>query len=416
MVSQFYLMSLTVELKWVESPSGANQPLRITSALLARQMQNIQLDLGEDITSLYPLLSSEDLAVQGAAYGILHRSLPSIQEQSSIEAILSKTVAHLPEELLSLLLDAPAMDLFNNTVQSADSIWINVRRYLLSWKVVFDHFSRASHVVKEAYVVDIKESGHLEQLLSFTCDMLRIESGKPVEASKHDILTFTLDVENSLEKEAQWLTIHLYYLCLLQLPSLTKSWWIEQKNRTKTPLESWSQKYICPLIISASLATVAEWLTTQDSSEERALSLKINPRASEVVASIPIDPESPPISLCITLPANYPFANALVTSRARVAVSEQKWQSWLRTIQGIIMFSNGSLIDGLLAFRRNVQGALKGQTECAICYSVIGTDMKTPDKKCATCKNTFHSACLFRWFKSSNSSSCPLCRNPFHYA
>ena len=61
------------------------------------------------------------------------------------------------------------------------------------------------------------------------------------------------------------------------------------------------------------------------------------------------------------------------------------------------MFSNGSLIDGLLAFRRNVQGALKGQTECAICYSIIGTDMKTPDKRCGTCKRLFHGGCLLRW-------------------
>jgi E3 ubiquitin-protein ligase DOA10 len=41
--------------------------------------------------------------------------------------------------------------------------------------------------------------------------------------------------------------------------------------------------------------------------------------------------------------------------------------------------------------------------------------MQTPNKRCATCKNTFHSVCLFRWFKSSNQSTCPLCRNNFVY-
>ncbi|ERF74531.1 hypothetical protein EPUS_08942 [Endocarpon pusillum Z07020] len=402
-----------------ETPSGACQPLEITTALLARQVQNLQFDGQAQIADLYPLLSSEDRSVQGAAYGILHRSLPSIQEQVSIEAALSKTATHLPDELLSLLLDAPSMDLFNNSLYSTDSVWTNIRRYLLSWKVVFDHFSKASHIVQETYVVDIKDYGHLEYLLKFTCDMLRIASGKPMDASKYNITDFTLDAETSLERECQWLTIHLYYLSLLHLPSLTKTWWIEQKNRIKTPLESYSQKHISPLIISASLTSLSEWhsTTTQDNpEEERPLTLKINPRASEAIASIPIDPDSPPIALCITLPPSYPFAHALVTSRNRVAVSEQKWQAWLRTIQGVIMFSNGSVIDGLLAFKKNVQGALKGQSECAICYSVIGSDMKTPDKKCATCKNCFHSACLYRWFRSSNSSSCPLCRNAFHYA
>jgi [phosphatase 2A protein]-leucine-carboxy methyltransferase len=28
----------------------------------------------------------------------------------------------------------------------------------------------------------------------------------------------------------------------------------------------------------------------------------------------------------------------------------------------------------------------------------------------------FHSDCLFRWFRSSNASSCPLCRNNFPYS
>lgn len=163
------------------------------------------------------------------------------------------------------------------------------------------------------------------------------------------------------------------------------------------------------------MAAVAEWAATLDQTEERPLQVKISPNRSELIASIVIDEENPAISIAISLPHSYPFQPASVSSRHRVGVDEKKWQSWLRTIQIIILTSN-SLIDGLLAFRRNVLGALKGQSECAICYSVIGQDMKPPDKPCKTCKNNFHSACLFRWFKSSSSSTCPLCRNNFNYA
>jgi E3 ubiquitin-protein ligase listerin len=392
-------------------------------------VQKLQFNQTEELTDLYPLLSSDHRAVQGAAYGILHRSLPSVQEALSIEVVFSKTTQSLPEELLSLLLDPPSMSLFDDIRSSTDAIWIDVRRYLLSWKVVFDHFSRASHALREAYVVSIKDNGHVEYLLNFTCDILRIGAGTPVDASKFDISTFNLDEESSLAKECQWLTINLYYCSLLYLPTLTKSWWIEQKNRIKIPLESWSQKHICPLIISASFTTVTDWLATQNdpsnpnsdvTSDSHPLSLKLNPRTSEITASIPVDPDSPPISLYITLPPSYPFANATVTSHTRVAISEQKWQSWLLTIQALITFTPGAgVVDGLTAFRRNVQAALRGQSECAICYSVVGgvgADMRTPDKRCGTCKNVFHGGCLFRWFRSSGSSSCPLCRNPFSYA
>lgn len=76
---------------------------------------------------------------------------------------------------------------------------------------------------------------------------------------------------------------------------------------------------------------------------------------------------------------------------------------------------NGSITDGLSSFRRNVTGALKGQTECAICYSIISADRQLPQKRCPTCKNLFHASCLFKWFKTSNASTCPLCRNAFNF-
>ena len=210
--------------------------------------------------------------------------------------------------------------------------------------------------------------------------------------------------------------MHLYYCCLLYLPSLTRGWFLEQKNRVKLPLESWTQKYFSPSLIAAAIRTVTEWVANQPQEDNDAsISVKASLGGSEIVASIAIDPESPPISLAVSLPATYPLDSPTVSSRTRVGVSEKNWQSWLRTFQ-IIIFSTGSIIEGLVAFRRNVQGALKGQSECAICYSIIGTDMQTPNKRCGTCRNTFHGTCLFRWFKSSNSSSCPLCRNNFNYA
>ena len=57
---------------------------------------------------------------------------------------------------------------------------------------------------------------------------------------------------------------------------------------------------------------------------------------------------------------------------------------WLNRAQ------NGSIIDGLSAWRKNVSGAIKGQTECAICYALVSVDNQLPSKKCGTCKNSFH--------------------------
>jgi hypothetical protein len=76
-------------------------------------------------------------------------------------------------------------------------------------------------------------------------------------------------------------------------------------------------------------------------------------------------------------------------------------------------------------FKKNVSLHFDGVVECAICYryiqlkystdpSIISlTDRTLPTKPCRTCKNRFHASCLYKWFNSSHSSSCPLCRALF---
>ncbi|KGM92702.1 ubiquitin-protein ligase RKR1 [Paracoccidioides brasiliensis Pb18] len=399
-----------------DSSLNYDQPLNITANILSRQISGLPIDHVEDINDLFPILSAPNRGIQRAAYDILHRAIPKLQEAVILDVALSHSVASLPDELISLLLEAPTMDVLSGIIVN-DNVWIGIRCYLLSWKTVFDHLNNASSSVRESYVANIKENDCLNPLLDFMFDFLQHPHGKMVDASKLDGRSFRLDESEPAQRETQYLLIHLYYLCLKYLPNLTKTWWIDSKKRVKGQVEAWTEKHISPLIIEDSLLGVSDWVSTQDfTTEEQPLQVKVSHRTAEIVASIDVEEDSPPTSIAISLPPAYPLQQAVVEGRNRVAVDERKWRSWLLTIQGVIMFSNGSLIDGLLAFRKNVQGALKGQSECAICYSVISANMQTPNKRCATCKNTFHSDCLFRWFKSSNASSCPLCRNNFPYS
>ncbi|KAJ6001447.1 hypothetical protein N7522_006674 [Penicillium canescens] len=397
-----------------DSSTTFHQPRDVAVELLRRLITTIPVDKLEDVSETFHLLTAHSRAVQRTAYTILHRYIPHCQEQVSFDVALSKTAVSLPDELVSLLLEPPTMQMISSGYGD-DKMWTTIRSYLLAWQVVFDHFSNASLPVQEYYTANIKENNVLIPLLEFTFDFLQKSHGKMIDASRLDVRSFEPDQSDSAEKETQWLLVHLYYLCLRYSANMTKNWWIDTKKRIKGPVESWTEKYISPLVVEDALKGVTDWVATQDPNEERALDVKISAKTGEIIASIPVDEESPPVAISISLPPAYPLQPALVVGRSRVLVDEKKWKSWLLTIQGVIMFANGNLVDGLLAFRRNVQGALKGQSECAICYSVISTDMQTPNKRCATCKNTFHSVCLFRWFKSSNQSTCPLCRNNFVY-
>jgi len=382
-------------------PDEFHQPLKMVNDVLARQIAKVSLKHLESTEELFPLLYVESQPVQQTAFDILHKQIPLAQEQISIDSALEKTTARLPEELLSLILDAPT------TAGLADahfdrSVPLQLRGYLLSWLLVFDHLEHASFKVKNDYVEHIKEGEYLRGLLNFTFDFLGHAHNKPVDVSKLDVTTYKPDVEPP-KRDLQWLLTHLYFLCLRHVPSLTKSWFIDCKSRaTVVTLEPWTEKFvrsphpvpslspqtpsasiqptksltrptqISPPVISAALASVTTWTSTQD--PDSPFTVRVAPRAREITASYLVDDAT--MAMRISLPAAFPLASAGVASVQRVAVTEMKWQSWLRTSLGAINIFNGSLIDALTTFKRNVDGAMKGQTECAICYSIISADRK----------------------------------------
>jgi len=120
------------------------------------------------------------------------------------------------------------------------------------------------------------------------------------------------------------------------------------------------------------------------------------------------------MELAIRLPPDFPLHAVEVKDVKRVGVPEEKWRQWRLQVQQTITSQNGFLLDALILFKKNVTLYFEGVVECAICYSVISTtDRSLPTKPCKTCKNLFHNSCLYKWFNTSNQSSCPLCRSMF---
>ncbi|KAK5165332.1 hypothetical protein LTR04_001330 [Oleoguttula sp. CCFEE 6159] len=393
-------------------PDDFHQPLQMVNELLARQISKLSTTHLEQPHELYPLLYVESRPVQQTAFEILHKQIPTAQEQISFDAALEKKVANLPEELLSLVIEAPTIASIADT-SFERSMPLQLRGYLFSWILIFDHFVGSSYKVKTDYIENIKDGGYLAGLLDFTFDFLGHARGRPVDASKLDLTSYTPDTESSPEKDTQWLLTHLYYLSLKYTSNLAKTWWIDCRSRQKViSVESWTEIFISPTIVADALTSASEWAATQDNPDE-ALTVKVSPRVREVTSSYVLDEQN--LVFLIRLPSAFPLKQATCEGVNRVAISEQKWQSWLRNCQGVIAFSNNSLPEGLASIRRNILGTLKGQSECAICYSIISSDKQLPSKRCSTCKNLFHSGCLFKWFKTSNASKCPLCREPFNY-
>ena len=403
-----------------------NLPLSIVNNLLYKQVSLLSDKIKLEGEDLLPILASESNSLQLLAFNILHKTIPAKQEEVSLDSAVSKDfVPRLPEELLSLVLEVPLADDYLD-LHDASAMPSSLTRYLLSWKLIFDHWTSASYKVQSAYVTSLKDSNSLSSLLSFTFDLLIGPSDQTtVDPSNFptSIDTYDRSLFEDPGTETFYLLSHLYYLTLLHAPHLAKDWHTNSCPRAlKSRVESWTEKHISPLVISAELSTVAAWTPPESTSENGQpieLAVKTHPRAREASASLPLDDTH--VSIRVALPPAYPLAPIAITTSNRVGIDERKWASFLNVAKIVINFSStsqglGRVVDGIASWRSNVLGALKGQSECAICYSVVSEDRKVPDKKCGVCRNMFHGVCLYKWFQQSGGSSCPLCRNGFNYA
>ena len=315
-----------------------HQPLLVTHELLARQITALPQKPSQSLDDLYPLMYASSRPIQQAAFNLLHNQIPVAQEQISFDAALDNKTAHLPDELLSLILEAP-------TVESlADASFerfmpASLQGFLFSWRLLFNHFNGSSYRVKSDYIETLKDGTYLSGLLGLVFDLLGHTRGRPVDVAKFDIQEYTSDVEPSPEKDVQWLLTHLYFLALTHLPSLVKSYYLDIRSRqTVLVVETWTAKHISPLIIDASLRAVSEWSEkNKENPDYEDMTVKVGMRSREINVSYVVDEQT--MAMKVILPECFPLASVQVQGVSRVAVKEEKWQSWLRNCQGVITFS-----------------------------------------------------------------------------
>ncbi|KAJ1914420.1 hypothetical protein H4219_004801 [Mycoemilia scoparia] len=218
-------------------------------------------------------------------------------------------------------------------------------------------------------------------------------------------------------------SITLYRL-VRTIPASFRTWLhgLVDSHGYRVAIEKYVVKYISPKIIEQELkstklpnSSINKVVEDQDGYSSTRISFK----SSKVSLQFRVgdyDEEETPVVLeaSVRLPQNYPIEPPEFETVRRVAVSEKRWRAWIVASQSILLARNGSLDDACALYLRNIGAHFDGVEDCTICYSAVGVmDNQLPNKQCKTCKNMFHSACLFKWFRSSSQSTCPLCRSIF---
>ncbi|KAK9240258.1 hypothetical protein V1525DRAFT_395466 [Lipomyces kononenkoae] len=398
-----------------------SQARLLSDAALSRQILECPADKMPESTELFHVLSVESEPLQKAILKLEQRIIPVTQESLAMEAALDThgvLTIELPVELLSLVMTIP--DALNDDIDieeiRAGGMDAEMRAYLFSWKLIFEYFENAPFALKTKYAESLKEGEYIDSVLNVLASLLNLTSGKPADASKVPFTRYDPDeVLDTAEQDLQWLLLHIYYQLLRHVPSIVRKWWAEIRNRQLSlAVDSFTQKYFSPVLIDAELQSVqAKWAETGIEAEDENMQVIVSRVTHEVAAVYSIDEQT--MEMIIRVPTNFPLHDVHVDGVKRVGVKENQWRAWLLASQAVISSQNGNIVDALVLFRRNVNLHFEGVTECAICYSILHQDRSLPNKRCQTCKNKFHAGCLYKWFQSANSSSCPLCRQPFSF-
>lgn len=396
--------------------NNINQPVNILCEQFSRILIEIvkPTKLSSYYEKMYDLMDIQNIQIQRVCCVLLHKLIPEVQDNLVVEFALSKKKAneegtsgiHLPKTLINIT-NTPLLDYIE-----FEAPW-KVYQYLWSWYLIMDHFKNITQQMRQDYINDLSEE-KICMFLNFIFTELNINKFKLHDDEKTYVKDYSFN-DNSIlsyDEETKKLLVNLLYEIMNNIGgTFTQNWFHSIKDKQfQQSIEKFIVSFISPELINDILSTLAD----KNSIEDSEFKININRKTNEIKCLYNIDEQKMEIS--ITLPANYPLSQISVNGISRVGVDEKKWKSWIMSAQYVINFQNGTILDSIKHFKDNVTANFENYDDCAICYSILNAvDHSTPNKVCPTCKHNFHSACLYRWFKSSGASTCPLCRSKFQF-
>lgn len=416
-----------------------NQPVALFQDLSFRVLRSLDLKvrtISEIKDKLYKVLAeSKSIPLQRLAASYLKAYILESQQDFAIEFQLNKSsISEDDEDGNSLKAELPktlleTIDNFNEDFDDCENSKIS--SFLWSWLLIFAHFEDIPYSIRNKYILTFNNSGAIEKLLDTIFNEVDVSDVKVLKKFAYaedgksdgkiklsDNLIQHYDIiegypGEDFSVEVKFLLVHLYFLIFQHLGSIAQTWFKEIRDKLfKQQIEKFSVLYISPLIVSKILDEVSKSKAKLTNSEENMV-IKVNSVSNEIKSIYTIDEQT--MEMVIKIPTNYPLDNVTVEGPLRLGVKENQWKAWLLASQRIISLTNGSIMEAVELFNRNVNLHFSGFEDCAICYSILHQDHSLPSKTCPTCLNKFHSACLYKWFKSSGASTCPLCRSAFNF-
>jgi len=424
-------------LKWTPSNSIVNNNL--PPCLVARWDENdarTPVKVKTALNFLSPLLLSPFPNLQLGAYAILHNLVPvlpdyAIEEEGRDEGGEDEETNSMPGAFLAVLsTSGAAVEAVLRQAEFGEAHSIPPRTeshcitcgYLYCASLVLRLFANMSPELRSSKAGCLRNSGVVHTLLrNLFClmpgnpllpqsEVSTSQKKGPNRAPPTIFSELVLPASNSKSAEAssfdlQQLACFVYYEVVRRMPALVREWWHGLDRRSSNLADRFTAKYVSPLLCSEDIGAVQN-----ERVKSSKMSVKARPTAREVAATYSIEDIS--FELVVRLAENHPLGTVTIETGRRIGVKPQQWRDWLLQMTTFLTHQNGSILDGLILWKRNIDKKFEGVEECYVCFYIVhGTTYHLPTKVCRTCKKKFHSDCLYKWFTTSGHSTCPLCRS-----
>ena len=288
--------------------------------------------------------------------------------------------------------------------------------YMLIWKLLINLINHCPSQKKSEYISILVNcpSININELLSNVTFMLpqspyflRNDS----DSSKISMFTEELDFlgacTNSLK--IKHLTCSLYKDLLRSFPVDVRLWFNGLSKNDRANITDYTSRHVTQTICREELDFISKCKPPQG------LTVQVRKVAREVTAIYEISDTN--FEVAVQLPANYPLSPVQVNTIQKVGVASSQWRYWMLQMTMLLQRQNGNILDAFLLWKQKVDKKLDGLEECMICFSIVhGTNARSlPKLQCKTCRKKYHAECLYKWFDTSNQSTCPLCRSPMMF-
>ncbi|XP_058790902.1 E3 ubiquitin-protein ligase listerin [Phymastichus coffea] len=309
----------------------------------------------------------------------------------------------------TILMDFKLCDTVSCTIQPHTDSYTYTIGYLLTWGLVLNMCAKANADLRCNYAEILKDD-YFPSLMNNIFRLMPIEVLQDTKNKNYKLTEIfsTVPSFDFTDSWTEWRLDHLvcwvYTNCLRYLPVLVRQWWSTADSRVSAAVDKITTVYVSPFLCNEELRD--NRLTNFDN-----MQVKVHPAAREVISLYQMDDTK--LELNIILPINHPLGTVIVEP-GQHAGGTPNWRNCHMQLSIFLTHQNGSIWDGLMLWKQNLDKKFAGVEECYICFSIFHiSTYQIPKLSCRTCRKKFHKPCLFKWFNTSHKSTCPICRNQF---